>query len=70
MRFEDRTSYSGELSLGGKFFIVNFVKFGNYNLILRDKDGLIFVGLSYVVSGKGSTAYIGTVDIVADKTLY
>lgn len=68
--FEDCMSYSGELLLGGKFFIVNFVKSGNYNLILCDKDGLIFVGLSYVVSGKGSMVYIGMVDIVVDKMLY
>ncbi|MBD4566896.1 hypothetical protein GUG69_20615, partial [Xanthomonas citri pv. citri] len=67
---EDRTSHSGELPSGGKSFTVNFAKPGNYNLTLRDKDGLILAGLSYAVSGKGSTAHTGTVDIVADKTLY
>lgn len=46
------------------------LNFGNYNLTLRDKDGLILAGLSHAVSGKGSTAHTGTVDIVADKTLY
>lgn len=43
---------------------------GNYNLTLRDKDGLILAGLSHAVSGKDSTSHSGTVDIVADKTLY
>ncbi len=70
LRLEDRTSHSGELPSGGKSFTVNFAKPGNYNLTLRDKDGLILAGLSYAVSGKGSTAHTGTVDIVADKTLY
>ncbi|MBW6098816.1 hypothetical protein HT118_29545 [Escherichia coli] len=55
---------------GGKSFTVNFSKPGNYNLTLRDEDGLILAGLSHAVSGKGSTAHTGTVDIVADKTLY
>lgn len=70
LRLEDRTSHSGELPSGGKSFTVNFAKPGNYNLTLRDKDGLILAGLSHAVSGKGSTAHTGTVDIVADKTLY
>ncbi len=70
LRLEDRTSHSGELPSGGKSFTVNFDKPGNYNLTLRDKDGLILAGLSHAVSGKGSTAHTGTVDIVADKTLY
>lgn len=67
LRLEDRTSHSGELPSGGKSFTVNFAKPGNYNLTLRDKDGLILAGLSHAVSGKGSTAHTGTVDIVADK---
>ncbi|HAW3316870.1 TPA: alpha-2-macroglobulin family protein [Escherichia coli] len=70
LRLEDRTSHSGELPSGGKSFTVNFAKPGNYNLTLRDKDGLILAGLSHAVSGKGSTSHTGTVDIVADKTLY
>ncbi|ELD1623010.1 hypothetical protein QXC84_000343 [Escherichia coli] len=70
LRLEDRTSHSGELPSGGKSFTVNFAKPGNYNLTLRDKDGLILAGLSHAVSGKGSTAHTGTVDIVADKTLH
>lgn len=70
LRLEDRTSHSGELQSGGKSFTVNFAKPGNYNLTLRDKDGLILAGLSHAVSGKGSTSHTGTVDIVADKTLY
>ena len=70
LRLEDRTSYSGDLASGGKSFTVNFDKPGNYNLTLRDKDGLILAGLSHAVSGKGSMAHTGTVDIVADKTLY
>ncbi|MCU8646898.1 MG2 domain-containing protein, partial [Escherichia coli] len=70
LRLEDRTSHSGELPSGGKSFTVNFSKPGNYNLTLRDEDGLILAGLSHAVSGKGSTAHTGTVDIVADKTLY
>ncbi len=51
-------------------FTVNFDKPGNYDLTLRDKDGLILAGLSHAVSGKGSMSHTGTVDIVADKTLY
>lgn len=70
LRLEDRTSHSGELQSGGKSFTVNFAKPGNYNLTLRDKDGLILAGLSHAVSGKDSTSHSGTVDIVADKTLY
>ncbi|HBA8424767.1 TPA: alpha-2-macroglobulin family protein [Escherichia coli] len=70
LRLEDRTSHSGDLPSGGKSFTVNFDKPGNYNLTLRDKDGLILAGLSHAVSGKGSTSHTGTVDIVADKTLY
>ncbi|HBA3239683.1 TPA: alpha-2-macroglobulin family protein [Escherichia coli] len=70
LRLEDRTSHSGELPSGGKSFTVNFDKPGNYNLTLRDKDGLILAGLSHAVSGKGSMSHTGTVDIVADKTLY
>ena len=62
LRLEDRTSHSGELPSGGKSFTVNFAKPGNYNLTLRDKDGLILAGLSHAVSGKGSTAHTGTVD--------
>ncbi|QKQ83095.1 alpha-2-macroglobulin family protein [Escherichia coli O157:H7] len=70
LRLEDRTSHSGDLPSGGKSFTVNFDKPGNYNLTLRDKDGLILAGLSHAVSGKGSMSHTGTVDIVADKTLY
>ena len=70
LRLEDRASQSGELASGGKSFTVNFDKPGNYNLTLRDKDGLILAGLSHAVSGAGYTAHAGTVDIVADKTLY
>ncbi len=70
MRLEDRVSQSGELASGGKSFTVNFDKPGNYNLTLRDKDGLILAGLSHAVSGAGYTAHAGTVDIVADKALY
>ncbi|GAB3918014.1 hypothetical protein GCM10029976_002930 [Kribbella albertanoniae] len=57
LRLEDRTSHR-ELPSGGKSFTVNFAKPGNYNLTLRDKDGLILAGLSHAVSGKGSTRRI------------
>lgn len=70
LRLEDRESQSGELPSDGKSFSVTFAKPGNYNLTLRDKNGLILAGVSHTVSGAGLTAHAGTVDIVADRTLY
>lgn len=48
---EEGTSHSGELQSGGKSFLRQFAKPGNYNLTLRDKDRLNSRRVTDAVSG-------------------
>nr|WP_133159251.1 alpha-2-macroglobulin [Superficieibacter electus] len=70
VRLEDRATQRGSVSANGKSFTVRFDKPGNYTLTLRDKDDLIIGGISHIVSGTGSQAQTGTIDITPDKTQY
>lgn len=70
VRLEDRETQRGQVAADGKSFTVRFDKPGNYNLTLRDKDDLIIGGISHTVTGPGSKAQSGAIDITPDKTQY
>ncbi|WES70681.1 alpha-2-macroglobulin [Superficieibacter sp. HKU1] len=70
IRLEDRQTQRGNVAADGESFTVRFDKPGNYTLTLRDKDDLIIGAITHTVTGPGSKAQTGTIDITPDKTQY